>query len=147
MELSPWKPFGELKKLRSEMESLWDRFFGESTFPSMLSREWSPRIDVTETEDTLLLTAELPGLESKDVEVMLTDDVLSITGEKKKEKEEKDETHHFIERFEGSFKRSFRLPVEIQSEKVEAKFDKGVLKITLPKKETAKKKEIKIKVE
>ena len=73
-------------------------------------------------------------------------DLLTIKGEKKKEKEEKDEHHHYIESYEGTFQRSFRLPVEVQPNKVEASFKKGILKITLPKVETAKKKSIEIKV-
>jgi HSP20 family protein len=88
----------------------------------------------------------LPGLEAKDVNVSISGDLLTITGEKKREKEEKDEHHHYIERYTGTFQRSFRLPVAIQSDKVEASFKKGVLKITLPKAEEARKKAIEIKV-
>lgn len=146
-ELTPWKPFGEIEKLRNEMDSLWSRFFGESRFPSLLARTWSPSLDISETKDKVFVKIELPGLTGKDLSVNLMGDVLTIKGEKKKEKEEKDEHHYYVERYEGSFERSFRLPATIQVEKIEAAFDKGVLKITLPKTEEAKKKGIEIKID
>ena len=88
----------------------------------------------------------MPGLDAKDVNVSISGDVLTIKGEKKKEEEEKDEHHYCVERYSGSFQRSFRLPANVQSDKVEATFDKGVLKIALTKAEEAKKKEIEVKV-
>ena len=105
-----------------------------------------PSADISETKDKLLIKAELPGLEAKDINVSVSGDLLTIKGEKKKEEEEKDEHHHFVERYYGSFQRSFRLPVSVQSDKVEATFDKGVLNITLLKKKEAEKKEIEVKV-
>jgi HSP20 family protein len=103
-------------------------------------------VDISETEDKLLIKAELPGLEANDVNVSISGDLLTIKGEKKEEEEEKDEHHHYKERYAGSFHRSFRLPVNVQADKVEAAFDKGVLNVTLPKVEEAKKKEIEVKV-
>jgi len=146
MDLVPWKPFGELSLFRGEMDKLWDRFFGEKPFVKRFPEGWSPSVDISETEDSLFVKAELPGLEAKDVNVSISGDLLTIKGEKKKEKEEKDEHHHYIERYAGTFQRSFRLPVSIQSDKVEASFKKGVLKVTLPKSEEARKKAIEIKV-
>ena len=146
MELIPWRPFGELNPFRGEMSRLWDRFFKEAPGVGAFPEEWLPSVDISETEDKLLVKAELPGLEADDVNVSISGDLLTIKGEKKKEKEEKDEHHHYIERYAGSFQRSFRLPVNIQADKVIAEFDKGVLKVTLPKVEEAKKKDIKIKV-
>ena len=93
-----------------------------------------------------IVKAELPGLDPKDVNVSITGNLLTIKGEKKKETEEKDENHHFVERYFGSFQRSFELPANIKQEKIDASFDKGVLKVTLPKTDEAKKKEIKINV-
>ena len=147
MEIVPSRPFGgELDSLRKEMDSLWNRFFGERPFTRPFTEEWSPSVDISETKDKLLIKAELPGLEAKDVNVSISGDLLIIKGEKEKEKEEKDENYHCVERYYGSFQRSFRLPVNVQGDKVEATFDKGLLKITLPKVEEAKKKEIEIKV-
>ena len=147
MDIVPWKPFTELTTLRRDLDSLWDRIFPEAPFfERYTTHEWLPTIDLTETKDKLVVKAELPGLEAKDVELTLTDDVLTIQGEKKEEKEEKDEHHFFVERYTGSFERQIRLPAHVKTDKVDAKFDKGVLTITLPKTEEAKKKAIKIKV-
>ena len=146
MELVPWRPFGEVGSFRGEMDKLWDRFFGERPLAGRLAEGWSPSVDISENEDNLLIKAELPGLETKDVNVSISGDLLTIKGEKKKEKEEKDEHHYYMERYSGSFERSFRIPVGVKADKVEAVFDKGVLKVILPKVEEAKKKEIEIKV-
>ena len=145
-EIIPWKPFGELCLFRNEMDRLWNRFLGEIPFARGFTQELFPSVDVTETKDNLLIKAELPGLEAKDVNVSVSGDILTIKGEKTKEEEEKDEHYYHCERYCGSFQRSFRLPVNVQADKVEATFDKGVLKVTLPKEEKAKKKNIKVKV-
>ncbi|MBN1843138.1 MAG: Hsp20/alpha crystallin family protein [Deltaproteobacteria bacterium] len=146
MELTPWEPFGELGSLRREADRLWNRFLGGRPFPRIFSEEWAPSADISETQDNLVIKADLPGLEAKDVDVSVSGDILTIKGEKKKEEEEKGEHFYHCERYCGSFQRSFRLPVDVQSDKIEATFDKGVLKITLPKAEEAKKKKIEIKV-
>ena len=146
MELMPWRPFGELGSIRSEMDRLWNKFLGETPFVRSLTEEWSPSVDISQTKDKLVIKAELPGLDAKDVNVSISGDLLTIKGEKKKEEEEKDEHRHYMERYYGSFQRSFQLPVNVKTDKIEATFDKGVLKITLPKTEEAKKKEIEIKV-
>lgn len=146
MDLVPWKPSGELASLRKEMDKVWSRFFGETSFPGFISQEWMPSVDISETKDTLLVKAEIPGMDVKDVSVTVSGDILTIKGEKKREEEKKDEHYYCSERYCGSFQRSIRLPVNIIAEKVEATFEKGVLQVTLPKTEEAKKKEIKIKV-
>ena len=147
MNIVPWKPFDELTTLHRDLDSLWDRFFPETPFfERYTTQEWLPTIDLTETKDKLLIKAELPGLEAKDVDLSITGDILIIRGEKKKEEETKDEHHYCVERYEGMFERQIRLPASVNTGKVDAKFDKGVLTITLPKTEEAKKKEIKIKV-
>ncbi len=147
MDIIPWKPFGELNTLRRDLDSIWNRFFPEAPFfERYTTHEWLPTIDLTETKDKLLIKAELPGLDAKDVDLSITGDILTIRGEKKKEEETKDEHHYFVERYEGTFERQIRLPAYVKTDKVDAKFDKGVLTITLPKTEEAKKKEIKIKV-
>ena len=112
----------------------------------MFTEEWLPSVDILETKKNFIVKAELPGLDAKDVSVNLSGDLLTIKGEKKKEEEEKDEHHHFIERYSGSFQRSFQLPTAVKGDKVEAAFDKGILKVTVPKAEEAEKKEIEIKV-
>ena len=133
MELTPWRPFGEIRPMGSDISNLWNRFLGEKSFAKPFTEDWSPSVDISETKDELVIKAELPGLEAKDVSVSISGDLLTIKGEKKKELEEKDEQHHFVERFFGSFQRTFQMPVNVQSDKVEATFDKGVLKIILPR--------------
>ena len=147
MNIVPWKPFDELTTLRREMDSLWDRFFPETPFHERyVTHEWLPSIDLKETKDKLIVKAELPGLDTKDIELTLAEDILTIRGEKKEEKETKDEHHFFVERYAGAFERRVKLPTLVKTERVDATFDKGVLTINLPKSEEAKKKEIKINV-
>lgn len=146
MELMPWRPFGTLSSSRRDLDRLWDRLFREAPSMGAATEEWLPSVDISETRKNFIVKAELPGLEAKDVKVSLSGDLLTIKGEKKKEEEEKDEHHHYIERYSGSFQRSFQLPTSVKADKVEATFEKGVLKITIPKAEEAEKKEIEIKV-
>lgn len=147
MELIPWRPFGEgLSEFHTEMEKLRNRFMRGLPFSRTIIEEWSFFMDILETKDKLIVKAELPGLEAKDVNVSVSGDLLTIKGEKEKEEEEKDEHYHCVERRYGSFHRSFRLPASVKGDKVEATFDKGVLKVTLPKVEEAKNKEIEVKV-
>jgi len=144
-EIMPFRARRELENLRREMDRLWESFFGERALEP--AETWFPALDVTETKDNIVVKAELPGIDPKDVEISLSGNVLTIKGEKKQEKEEKDENYHLVERRYGSFLRSIKLPVEVQEDKIEASCKNGVLKVVLPKSEKAKKKEIKIKVE
>ena len=144
MDLIPRKPFSELSTVRNEMDRLWNRFLDDWPLPTVFTHGWAPMADISETKDKLIVKAELPGLEPEDIKLSLSGNLLSIEGEKKKEKEEKDEHHYSLERYSGKFQRSFRLPVEVLEEKIEAKFDKGVLTITMPKTTKTPKKEIKI---
>lgn len=147
MSIVPWKPLDELTTLRREVDTLWDRFFPEKPFrETYLGHEWLPSIDLTETKDKLIVKAELPGLEAKDVELGIVDDILTIKGEKKEETETKDEHHFFVERHWGAFERKIKLPTLVKTGKIDAKFAKGVLTITMPKTEEAKKKEVKIEI-
>ncbi len=146
MELMPWRPFGRLTPLRREMDNLWSRFFSDFPVLRRHEGEWVPSVDVSEDKESYIVQAELPGMEAKDVNVSISGNMLIIKGEKKKEEEKKDEHHHSVERYYGSFQRSFQLPANVKTDKIDATFDKGVLKIALPKTEEAKKKEIEIKV-
>ena len=146
-ELTPWKPF-EFDRLRREMDRVWDSFFeGRPSRRTREEGEWLPSIDVSETKSDLVVKAELPGMEAKDIEISLNEGLLTIKGDKKQEREEKEEGYHLIERSYGSFTRSIRLPKDVQSDKINASYKNGVLKVILPKSEEAEKKEIKIKVE
>jgi HSP20 family protein len=145
-ELTPWRPFGELSSLRREMDRLWENFFGERPLTRMWEREWAPSLDISETKDNFVVKAEVPGIDAKDIDISLTGDVLTIKGEKKQEREEKEEDYHLVERSYGSFYRSVRLPAEVESNKIKASYKNGILNITLPKSEKVKAKEVKIKV-
>jgi HSP20 family protein len=142
-ELKPFKPLRELTSLREEMDNMWNRFFGE--WPSRFQTEWAPSLDVSETKDNVVVRAEVSGMDPKDIEISLVNDVLTIKGKKEQEKENKEENYHTIERSYGSFSRSVRLPREVKRDKIKAGYKNGILKITLPKSEGAK--EIKIQVE
>lgn len=106
----------------------------------------SPHVDVAETDGALEVTAELPGIDEKDFELVLKDDLLTIKGEKKSEKEEKKKDYHLVERSYGSFSRSIRLPFEADPEGVKANFAKGVLKVTIAKSSEVKNKTVKIPI-
>ncbi|MCU0595314.1 MAG: Hsp20/alpha crystallin family protein [Desulfobacterota bacterium] len=141
--LIPWR--GEMDRLRNEMERLYDRFFDLRPFRRFAEEgEWMPSVDVSETAKEIIVKAEIPGVEAKDIDVNLSGEVLTIKGERKREREEQEENFHRIERSYGSFFRSLRLPSEVDGEKIKASYKKGVLRITLPKakKATAKKVEI-----
>ncbi|MBW1925609.1 MAG: Hsp20/alpha crystallin family protein [Deltaproteobacteria bacterium] len=143
-EVTPWRPFRELSNLRREMEDLWENIAGEREFLPMRG-EWVPALDVSETKDSLIVKAEIPGMEPKDIDISISGDLLTIKGEKKQKTEEKKESFHRIETRYGAFSRTIRVPVAVNSDKIDASYDKGVLKIVLPKKEEIKAKQIEIK--
>lgn len=146
MELTPWKSFGEMAPFKREMDRLWSQFFGEEKLGEMMAKEWFPPLNVIESKDKLLVEVELPGLEANNVDVNLSGDILAIKGKRQEEHKEEDKHFHRYECHSGSFQRSIRLPASVKADKIDASFDKGVLKISLPKTEEAKQREIKIKV-
>jgi HSP20 family protein len=135
--LTPWTG---MTSLRREMDRLFDRFldFGPAWEGLEVAGEWAPKVDLSETKDAYVVRAEIPGVEQKDIQVSLQDQVLTIKGEKAKEKEEKDEHYHRVERSYGAFARSMRLPAAVEASKVTAGFKDGVLTVTLPKTPAAK---------
>jgi HSP20 family protein len=146
MALIPRRPWREMDVLRRGTDSLWDRFTGERP-TEWLRGEWVPSLDVSETKDKVVVKAEAPGIDPKEIDISLSNGILTLKGEKKKEREEKDESYHLIERSYGSFSRSVRLPAEVQEDQVKASYKDGILTITLPKTERAKERSIKIEVE
>jgi HSP20 family protein len=105
---------------------------------------WSPAVDIFETEGEIVVKAELPGMDRKDITLNLENNVLTLRGERRFEKETKDENYHRIERSYGTFSRAFSIPASVDEEKIRADYKDGVLKIALPKKEQAKPKQIRI---
>jgi HSP20 family protein len=135
MALVRWDPVRELDTLQTDMNRLFDRFFGVPAGNGTAARRWIPAMDLTETDDSLLLRADLPGVSEDDVEIEVKDGVLTISGERKNEHEEKGEGFHRVERSFGRFSRALNLPDGIDAEQVEAKFDNGVLEVRVPKPE------------
>ena len=146
MDLIQWRPFREVSRLRSEMDRLWDDYFGPGRRALRpMEEDWMPAVDVSETGDKITIKAEVPGMEAKDIEIAMVGDTLTIKGEKKLEREEKEENYHTVERSYGSFTRAMKLPATVDADKVEASYKNGVLTVVLPKKEEVKAKAIEIK--
>jgi len=144
--LAPWSRRSELTGFRREMDRLFDRFFEGWPFrPSGAEGAWAPSVDVSETANKVVVKAEVPGMDAKDIDITITGDILSIRGERKQEKEEKDENFHRIERSYGAFSRSIRLPAEVEKDKVDAAYKDGMLKITMSKTKKASQKKIEVK--
>jgi len=136
-----WDPFEELTSLRTRMDRLLSRMTPEDQ-PELAN--WSPASDVIETKDEIVIKAELPGIDEKNVDVEIESGVLTISGERNAEKETEEKGYRRIERAYGSFFRSFRLPANVDAEKIFAGFANGVLEVHVPKKEGAKPRTIKV---
>jgi HSP20 family protein len=133
MAMVKWDPFGEM----SQMYGTMDRFYGDRFLRRLTDEElysgWSPSVDVYETETEIVVEAEIPGATEKDISVEVKENVLTISGERKKEREVKEERFHRIERSYGKFQRMFTLSDSIETDKVDAKMKNGVLTVRLPK--------------
>ena len=146
-ELALWKPVRELGRIRNDMDYLWDSFFED--LPAVRNEwagQWLPSLDVAETKNEFVVKAEIPGMDPKHIDISLSDNVLTIKGEKRHEQEEKDEGYHVVERSYGSFVRSIQLPGRVKGDKVKASYKDGVLRVALPKSEEVRRKEVKIKL-
>jgi HSP20 family protein len=151
MAITRWRPLKEMVSVQDEMSKLFEDFFGKGMPMRWIEDEngiWSPNVDISETKDEIQLTAELPGFNKEDIKLSVEDHTITLSGEKKSEheKEDKKENYYRLERRFGSFTRSFALPTPVQADKVKASYKDGILKVTLPKSEEAKKKEIQINV-
>jgi HSP20 family protein len=148
MAVVRWDPFRDLNLLQDRMNRLFDDAGrGWRADEPAATTTWSPAVDIFETEGEIVVKAELPGMERKDITLHLENNVLSLRGERKFEKETKDENYHRIERSYGAFNRSFAIPATVDEEKIRAEYKDGVLNIVLPKKEQARPKQIKIATE
>jgi HSP20 family protein len=142
-----FEPFRDLLTSQREYVRLLKEAFSPMSGETEVStRSWAPPVDIYETEDAIVLKAELPGIDPKDVEVRVEDNTLYLKGERNYEKEVNEQNYHRIERSYGSFARSFSLPNSISAEKVKAEYKDGLLTLTMPKREEAKPKTIKIDV-
>jgi HSP20 family protein len=145
MNLVTWDPYRELSTLQDRVS----RIFGASPIRRDRDEEmslgtWIPPVDIVEEKDRILMTAELPGFQEKDIEVQMEGGVLTLRGERKSESEKEGRTFHRMERSYGQFVRSFTLPSNVDRENIKANFSNGLLQIEMPKREEAKPRQIKI---
>jgi HSP20 family protein len=152
MALIRWRPRGEMdpfRDLQEEINRLFDFTGGRGPLEriGLFEGEWAPAIDVYEDENKVVVKAELPGMTDKDIDVNIMSGTLTIKGEKKKEEEKKEQSYYRLDRSYGAFSRSITLPTAVDSGKATASFKNGILEIELPKKEEAKPKQVKVKVE
>lgn len=150
MALIRWEPVRELNTIQHEMNRLFNSFFevpapaNGGTQPAL--RRWIPAMDLAETDDAFVLRADLPGVSEKDIKLELEDNVLTVSGERKSEQEERKEGYYRVERAFGSFSRSLTLPEGIDPEAVQAGFAQGVLEVRIPKPEQRKARKVAISV-
>jgi len=142
--ITRWDPFREFSTLQDRMNRLFRESQGSEE--ALTTSSFAPPVDVYEDEHNVSLKIEVPGIDEKDIDVRIENNVLTVHGERKFEKEEKEENFRRVERQYGSFTRTFTLPTTVDAEKVSANYDKGILKIALPKKAEAKPKQIKVNV-
>jgi HSP20 family protein len=148
MAIVRWTPLSELTTMQEKVNKLFEDVI-KSPYRSdegFALAAWAPAVDVYETDKEIVLKAELPEMQEKDIGIKVEDNNLIVSGERRMEKEVKEENYHRIERSYGSFHRSFALPSTVDRENIKASYKDGVLKVILPKKEEAKPKQIKIDV-
>jgi len=144
--LTRWDPFREFNTLQDRMNRLFHDSFGEGREEALNTSAFAPPVDVYEDEHNVTLKIEVPGIEETDIDVRIENNTMTVHGERKFEKDEKEENYRRVERQYGSFTRTFTLPNTVDTENVSANYDKGVLKIKLAKKAEAKPKQIKVNV-
>jgi HSP20 family protein len=144
--ITRWDPFREFVTLQSRMNRLFHDSFGDTREEALTTNTFAPAVDVYEDEHNVTLKVEVPGIDEKDIDVRIENNTLTVHGERKFEKEEKEENYRRVERQYGSFTRTFTLPQTVDQDSVQANYDKGVLKIQLAKKAEAKPKQIKVNV-
>ena len=145
--IARWDPFREFSTLQDRMNRLFRESYGpEGRDEALTTSQFAPPVDVYEDEHNVVLKVEVPGIDEKDIDVRVENNVLTVHGERKVEKEEKEENFRRVERQYGSFTRTFTLPSTVDADRIQADYDKGVLKIVLPKKAEAKPKQIKVNV-
>ena len=144
--ITRWDPFREFVTIQDRMNRLFRDSYGNDREETLSNSTFVPAVDVYEDEHNVTLKLEVPGIEEKDIDVRIENNTLTVHGERKFEKEEKEENYRRVERQYGSFTRTFTLPETVDQDSVQADYDKGVLKIKLAKKAEAKPKQIKVNV-
>jgi HSP20 family protein len=145
MAIIRWDPFRDLVTLRDRMNKLFEETFaGREEESEMVKGAWYPSVDIHEKEKELVLTAELPGVDEKDIDIEIEGNTLTLKGKREIEKETKEENYHRIERSYGTFYRSFTLPSNVDAGKIKAEHDNGLLRINMPKKPELKPKKVRV---
>lgn len=146
MAIVKYNPFRELRTMQDQMNRMldmaWNREFGEELKEGV----WQPPVDIYEDEHSVVIKAEIPDVDQKDIDIRIENNTLTIRGERKHSSEVKKENYYRVERYFGQFQRSFSLPQSIDQEQVQASCDKGILTITLPKREETKPKQISVQI-
>ena len=145
MTLIRWNPLREFNSLTDEFDRVFENYLSLKRREPELPFEWKPVTNLREDEGNYIVEAEIPGLKKDDIKISFKDGLLTVSGERKEEKEETDKHSHVIERKYGSFCRSFSLPEGVKEDKIDASYNDGVLKVILPKTEEVKTKEIAVK--
>ncbi len=145
MSLVRWDPFDDLASLRESMDKLFEEFFTHRPRGQVVAA-WEPAVEVFETDSDVVVRAELPGIDPKNVEITVTDDTLTLKGEARLEREDKGRNYHRRELRYGSFLRSLALPSDVKGDQATASYRNGILEIRVPKSERAKPKSVKVEV-
>ncbi len=146
MAIVRYNPFRDLRTIQEQMNRLIDLAWNRESGEDIREGAWQPPVDIYEDENSVIIKAELPDVDQKEIEVKIEDNTLLIRGERKQDESIRKENYHRIERYYGAFQRSFALPLTIDRERVKASCDRGVLTIVLPKREESKPKQINVEV-
>jgi HSP20 family protein len=144
--ITRWDPFREFTTVQDRLNRLFRESYGSEGQEALTNSAFAPAVDVYEDEHNVTLKVQVPGIDEKDIDIRIENNTLTVHGERKFEKEEKEENFRRVERQYGSFTRTFTMPNTVDAEKVQADYEKGILKIVLPKKAEAKPKQIKVNV-
>lgn len=147
-QITRWNPLRDMEQMQKRMASLWSSplsLINDEADETLLASEWSPRVDITEDDREFVVKAEVPDIKREDVKITVENQLLTMAGERRQEKEEKNKKYHRIEREYGSFTRSFSLPANVAADKVTADFKDGILQVHLPKDGKGARKSIEIK--
>ncbi|MDQ7837587.1 MAG: Hsp20/alpha crystallin family protein [Thermodesulfobacteriota bacterium] len=148
MPIVKWEPFRDLLSLQDRMNRLFEESLGRTgKREELIQGSWAPPVDIYETAEAIVIQADLPGLNQEDIRVEMKDNTLVLSGERRFQKDVKQENYHRIERSYGVFNRSFALPASLEADKIKARFSNGILEIIVPKQEEAKPKQIKVNIE
>lgn len=142
--VGPWAPRRDVDGIQNEMNRMFDWFFGRDAGESLVDSAWAPAVDIFQDTDSYHVHVDLPGMKRDEIDITMSGDTLTISGEKKRETKQEDDSFFRVERSYGKFSRSMRLPSSVEADKISAKYQDGVLQIAIPKAEKARPKQIRV---